>query len=94
MEFEWDSAKAALNLRKHGIVFEEASQVFLDPGRIEFHDGREAYGEDRWVTIGFSGTVLLSVVYAVRGVGEERIRLISARKANANERANYGSIQN
>jgi uncharacterized DUF497 family protein len=89
MKIEWDADKAALNLRKHGIAFEDAQFVFLDPGRIESYDGREDYGEDRWTTIGFApaGWPLLYVIYTVRD--EEAIRLISARKANTHEQKNY-----
>ncbi|GAA0243860.1 BrnT family toxin [Rhodanobacter caeni] len=52
MDFEWDDAKAALNLRKHGIAFEEAARVFLDPGRVDMIDDREEYGEERWLSVG------------------------------------------
>ena len=45
MEFEWDAAKAALNLKKHGIAFEDAVLVFCDPGRIETYD--DDHREDR-----------------------------------------------
>jgi uncharacterized DUF497 family protein len=87
MEFEWDDRKAALNLKKHGIAFEDAGLVFYDDGRLETHDGHEAYGEDRWATIGLVGSVVLYVIYTVRN--KEIIRLISARKANGNERKQY-----
>lgn len=94
MDFEWDDAKAALNLRKHGIAFEEAARVFLDPGRIDMLDDREEYGEERWLSIGWVDPVLLVVVHAVRGVHGEVTRIISARKANAYERAIYHEVQN
>ena len=87
MELEWNTDKAALNLKKHGVSFEDAVFVFYDTGRIETHDGRENYREDRWATIGLAYSVVLYVVYTVRH--EETIRLISARKANANERKQY-----
>jgi uncharacterized DUF497 family protein len=87
MELEWDAEKAARNLKRHGVSFEDAALVFYDTGRIEVHDGREDYGEDRWATIGFVYSVVLYVVYTVRH--EEVARLISARKANANERKQY-----
>jgi uncharacterized protein len=89
MDFEWDSAKAAGNQRKHGVAFEDAARVFLDPNRIETYDGRNAYGEDRWKTVGLVEPALLAVVYAVRSRESETIRLISARKADAYERAEY-----
>ena len=93
MEFEWDADKAVLNLRKHGVRFEDAARVFLDPNRIEAFDGRETYGEDRWKTVGLVEPALLVVVYAVRDSGGEIIRLISARKADARERAQYREIE-
>ena len=92
MEFEWDSDKAAVNLRKHSVSFEEATRVFGDPNRIETHDGREAYGEDRWKTVGHVAPALFAVVYTVRGADDDRIRLISARKADAHERKHYREI--
>ena len=87
MELEWDVVKAASNLRKHGVSFEEAELVFLDEGRIEFFDGRKDYGEDRWATIGLAYSAVLYVVYTIRHT--DTIRLISARKANADERKQY-----
>jgi len=87
MELEWDAAKAQWNLQKHGIAFEDAERVFYDAGRIERYDGREDYGEDRWITIGQAYEAILYVVYTVRD--EEAIRLISARNANAYERQHY-----
>ena len=93
MDFEWDADKAALNLRKHRVSFEDAARVFLDPNRIETFDGRDAYGEDRWKTVGLAEPALLAVVYTVRGEVGDVIRLISARKADAHERAQYRQIQ-
>lgn len=87
MELEWDADKAALNLQKHGISFEDAALVFYDHGRIETYDGRENYNEDRWATIGVAYFAVLYVVYTIRH--EETVRLISARKANASERKQY-----
>ena len=87
MRFDWDDAKAASNLRKHGVAFEDAARVFLDDARIEGYDGREDYGEDRWISIGQVAGMLLCVVYTVR-LGEI-IRIISARKATPHERRQY-----
>ncbi|WP_422330412.1 BrnT family toxin [Thiothrix eikelboomii] len=89
MQFEWHEAKDTSNQRKHGISFELASLVFFDPLRIEYYDGRETYGEDRWITIGLVHPAMLYVVYTLRGENDENIRLISARKANENERRSY-----
>jgi uncharacterized DUF497 family protein len=92
MEFEWDPDKEQSNLRKHQVSFEEAARVFLDPNRIETFDGREDYGEDRWKTVGLVEPALLAVVYTVRGEDSEVIRLISARKADSYEQAQYREI--
>jgi uncharacterized DUF497 family protein len=92
MKFEWDSKKAASNLLKHKISFLDAVAVFLDQNRIETFDGREEYGEDRWKTVGLVSPLLLTVVYTMRSMDGEIIRLISARKADAHERKQYGFI--
>jgi uncharacterized DUF497 family protein len=65
------------------------ARAFLDPHRIEAHDGRDPdYREDRYVTIGYVDPAVLVVVYAVRGEHDTH-RLISARKADAHERKAY-----
>lgn len=87
MEVEWNPTKAASNLSKHGVAFEDAMRVFYDAGRIEAHDGRESQEEDRWATIGLVYPAVLYVVYTVRD--GDTIRLISARKANAYEQKQY-----
>ena len=94
MRISWDTDKDAANRRKHGLSFEVASRVFLDPGRIEMYDDREDYGEDRWMTIGAVNAVLLVVAYTVReDDGGEVIRLISARKANAPEKKRIVTVK-
>lgn len=85
-EFEWDDAKAASNAEKHGISFDEARSVFRDPFAVELLDDRENYGEERYILIGMSTANILVVVYTER---EERNRIISARKAEPNERRFY-----
>jgi len=85
-EFEWDSAKAASNLRDHRITFPYATRVFLDPFRQQQLDTREEYGEERWMVLGRVDEWILLVVYTVRG---SKIRLISARRATRNETRNY-----
>ncbi|MBZ5607314.1 MAG: BrnT family toxin [Acidobacteriia bacterium] len=87
MEFEWDSRKAAANLAKHKVGFEEAATVFSDPlGRI-VTDPRHSSGEERFVLLGLSRDQrLLAVMYVDRN---EAIRIISARLATRHERRNY-----
>lgn len=84
--FEWDDAKAAANLRKHGIGFAFATSVSRDLFAIEWLDDRENRGEARMVLLGMAGRTLLVVVYVERG---DRIRLISARRATRNEQDIY-----
>ena len=85
MIFEWDEEKAKINKVKHGISFETAAMVFMDEERIEYFDEEHSEMEDRYITIGFAGDVLL-VVYTYR---DPKIRLISARIANERERKRY-----
>ncbi|HUH76503.1 MAG TPA: BrnT family toxin, partial [Devosia sp.] len=60
MRFSWDANKAASNLRKHGVAFEDAARVFLDPLSIREQD-RIVDGEERWPTIGTCGNQKLVV---------------------------------
>ena len=88
--FEWDENKARHNLRKHGVGFAAALAVFEDPRRIERVDHRREYGEDRIQVIGVSAGRVLFVVYTRRG---DVIRLISARRANRDERKAYETVR-
>lgn len=89
MEIEWDNNKAASNLSKHKIDFEDAKNIFLDPNRLEREDKRD-YDETRIQVIGIVNQVVLFVVYTKRN---GRYRIISARKANKNERRQYYQSQ-
>ncbi|MGH8273540.1 MAG: BrnT family toxin [Gammaproteobacteria bacterium] len=86
MEFEFDPAKAALNLKNHGVSFAHAEQALRDLSAITIED-RDAHGEQRLITLGMGalGRVLV-VVHTQR---EERTRLISARKASPGEVKEY-----
>jgi uncharacterized protein len=88
--FEWDPAKAASNLRKHGVSFETAVRAFTDPYALVEQD-RVEDGEERWQTIGIvEGVLLLMVAHTVREQNDiEVIRIISARLANRRERRRY-----
>lgn len=87
MEFEWDEAKAAANLVKHGIDFLDAAAALRDPRKVDFVDRRRDYGEVRVRCICAAADALLTVIYTMRG--EDRYRLISARKANRHEQRQY-----
>jgi uncharacterized DUF497 family protein len=88
--FEWDTAKAAQNVRKHGISFETAVQVFADPHHVSDQDRIEG-GEYRWQTIGWvQGLALLLVAHSwTDSDGVEVIRIISARRADRREKVKY-----
>jgi len=86
-EFDWDDAKASLNRRKHRVSFEEASTIFDDPNRLTEYDVDHSDVEDRWLLIGLSNRFrLLTVAYTKRN---EKIRIISARRANQRETRRY-----
>ncbi len=88
MEFEWNERKNELNIRKHGVGFLSAARVF-DGSVFTFIDNRKDYGEIRYVSIGKVEETELYVVYAIRN---SRHRIISARRANQNERRRYREI--
>ena len=84
MHFEWDSEKAAENLAKHGVSFDEAATVFFDPLSMTIPDPDHSVGEPRFITMGGSSSGrILAVAHTERGA---TIRLISARPASASER--------
>ena len=85
--FEWDGAKAAANLKKHGVSFEEATSVFGDPLALNIPDPSHSEDEERFLLLGLSDQQrLLVVAYAER---RDRTRLISARQATRRERHDY-----
>jgi uncharacterized protein len=84
--FEWDEAKAVENYAKHGVSFETAAKVFGDPFGVERLDDREDYGEARFILIGTADEAVLTVVYTER---DDRIRIISARRATKREQDDY-----
>jgi hypothetical protein len=85
--FEWDDAKSASNLSKHGVSFFEAASVFHDEQGLLKHDPVHSAGEDRFLLIGISlERRILIVVHVERG---EQIRIISARAATPRERRDY-----
>lgn len=87
--FEWDPAKAAANLKKHQISFDEAKSVFFDEFATQFFDEDHSRNEERFLMLGMSsGAKLLIVCHCERDHGEI-IRIISARKATKRESAFY-----
>lgn len=89
--FEWDARKAASNAAKHGVSFDDAVTVFLDPDGLDGPDVQHSGVESRFRRLGRAadGRVLV-VAYTLRRSGNaEAIRIISARRASRRERAAY-----
>ena len=85
--FEWDEKKAKQNLLKHKVSFDEASTAFADPFSLTIYDPLHSDEEDRYVLLGKSyKNRLIVVVHTERN---DRIRIISARKATKNEKKQY-----
>jgi uncharacterized DUF497 family protein len=95
-QFEWDPVKALRNAREHGVSFERAATVFLDPRAISIFDDEHSEAEERWVTLGldraarcwWSATRFRGVNDAGREASA-KVRLISARRADRREAAQY-----
>ena len=83
--FSWDPRKNRINIVKHHISFSKAAKIFDGP-RLEKEDTRKDYGEKRMLALGRSEGRILRVVYTRR---DSSIQIISARKANTHERAEY-----
>lgn len=85
--FEWDKEKAASNLEKHDVTFEEASTVFKDALSLTIGNPLHSFDEERFITVGESSErEILVVVHTQR---DTKIRIISAREATRKERRDY-----
>jgi uncharacterized DUF497 family protein len=86
--FAWDARKAARNLKKHGISFEEAAAVFAGPEALEWEDLEHSGSENRFKRLGISmkGRIVI-LVYSYRSLkdGKETLRIITARRASSKE---------
>jgi len=90
IRFEWNSAKAASNLRKHGVSFDEAKSVFYDDFAVQFYDTDNSNpGEDRFLMLGLSSESRILIVCHCERDDGNTIRVISARKATRKERKFY-----
>lgn len=87
MQFEWDAVKAEANLSKHGVRFHEAATAFGDPLAVTFPDLDHSVEEQRFLTFGYDRlNRLLVIAHCDR---EDRIRVISARRATPKERRQF-----
>ena len=93
IQFEWDAEKNRINIKKHGISFEEAKTVFFDEYAILFDDPEHSLEEERFLILGITTQEKLCIVsHCYRGA-DDVIRLISARKATKNETATYNKCR-
>lgn len=89
MRFEWDEAKNRENRRKHAVSFEEAQTVFLDENALRFYDPDHSADEDRFLMLGISFRLRVLIVCHCHRASDTMIRIISARKADKQEEADY-----
>lgn len=88
MKFEWNIGKAALNIKNHGVSFEEAEEAFFDEFSLDlFDESHSSLDEERFQILGLTSKNVLLVVYTLREA--ETYRIISARKATNPETAAY-----
>ena len=92
MVHEWNAAKARANIEKHGLSFDQAATVFLDPLALTFPDPYHSGEEQREITIGY--TAGGEVVFVSHCQRREGVRIISARKATRRERSQYEERNN
>ena len=89
MAFEWDERKRELNIRKHGLDFADAPDMFASP-MLSALDTRYDYGEDRWLGIGLVQGRIAVIVYTQPDA--ETVRIISLRKAVSHERKKFAEV--
>ena len=89
IHFEWDPEKNTQNIRKHGISFEEARSAFHDENARFQHDPDHSHKEDRFILLGYTTQAKLLTIILCYRENNEIIRIISARKANRLETAQY-----
>ncbi len=93
IEFAWDRRKARTNIVKHGVSFEEAQSVFLDEGARLIDDPDHSRDEDRFLLLGYSFEARCLIVSHCYRESDSVIRLISARRATAQEEEVYWSLK-
>lgn len=90
ISFEWDEKKSQANLKKHNVTFEKAQTVFFDSNARMIFDSAHSSNEDRFILLGLSGAMrVLVVVHCCRNNSDDKIRIISARKATGKEQKQY-----
>ena len=91
--FEWSYQKAKLNVKNHGVHFEESATVFKDPMALSIYDDEHSINEERWFTLGISKAGKLLLVchtFQKQSDANVSIRIFSSRKATKKEAKQYG----
>jgi hypothetical protein len=89
LRFEWDERKNTMNVRKHGVSFDEAASVFADENALLLDDPDHSKDEDRFILMGLSQSLRILLVFHGFREEEDVIRIISARRASRAEREHY-----
>ena len=89
LRFEWDPRKSRANLSKHGVSFDEAATVFYDEAAVQFYDPDHSEDENRFILLGVSLRLRILVVCHCFRESEAVVRIISARRADKDEEADY-----
>ncbi len=89
LRFEWDERKEKANIKKHGVSFDEARTVFYDENAIQFFDPDHSESEGRFILLGISLKLRILVVCHCFRESETVVRIISARKADGDEKNEY-----
>ncbi|MEE4607380.1 MAG: BrnT family toxin [Desulfobacteraceae bacterium] len=89
LRFDWDPRKGQANLKKHGVSFDEARTAFYDENGIQFSDPDHSVSEERFILLAMSIRLRAVVVCHCFRESETLVRIISARKANADEEREY-----
>ncbi len=90
VEFEWNEVENSKNQKKHGVSFEEAISVFYDEFAVQFYDETHSYlNEDRFLLLGMSNKAKMLMVCNCEKQSDNKLRIISARKATKNETTFY-----
>ncbi len=93
LQFEWDKKKEKINIKKHGVSFEEARTVFYDENAVQFFDPDHSDEEDRFILLGISFKLKVIIVCHCFRENEKVIRIFSARKADDDEEHEYWRLK-
>lgn len=93
LQFEWDKKKEKINIKKHGVSFDEARTVFYDENAVQFFDPDHSDEEDRFILLGISFKLGVLIVCHCFRESERVIRIFSARKADNDEENDYWRLK-